>query len=101
MAQGRYSAQQIRSQVAGILGAQGVGYAGMNVMGDSGTPADVSADTARVGALDALTTINNAARQAYGLKVEASNAAFQGKAAAQAGNLKAIGGLFDAAGALL
>lgn len=95
---GTIDASAIRDRVAGILGGQATGFAGMNVALDSGAPLDVSADTARIAALDQMTALNNAARAAFGFKVDASNSQYQGAVAKWAGKQKAIGDLLSGAG---
>lgn len=50
----------------------------------SGTALDVFADNAQFGTLDALTTVNNAQREAYGYQVQGMNAQAQGAAAQSA-----------------
>lgn len=50
----------------------------------SGTALDVFADNAQFGTLDALTTVNNAQREAYGYQVQVMNAQAQGAAAQSA-----------------
>ncbi len=58
-------------KTAGLLGRQLAtqGAGGLDV--NSGSPADVRASAAGLGALDALTIRNNAARKAYGFQSEA------------------------------
>lgn len=97
---GTIQASAIRDQVAGILGGQRAGFAGMNVALDSGAPLDISADTERIAALDQITALNNAARQAFGFRVEANNAQYQGALAKWSGKQKAIGDLLSGAGAM-
>lgn len=91
------TAARIRDQGASILGSQAVGFAGMNVSLESGVATDVMADTARLVALDVTTTLNNAAREAFGYSVSARNSRFQGRMAKYAGKQSAIGSLFGGA----
>ncbi|HCO7840115.1 TPA: hypothetical protein OB695_000149 [Escherichia coli] len=52
----------------------------------SGSALDLFADNTQFGTLDALTTVNNAQREAYGYQVQGMNAQAQGQAARQQAN---------------
>ncbi|AYC20062.1 hypothetical protein DZA65_03187 [Dickeya dianthicola] len=52
----------------------------------TGSALDVFGDNAQFGELDALTTVNNAQREAYGYQVQAMNATAQGNAARSQAN---------------
>jgi hypothetical protein len=62
---------RFRAQVRGVVGAQRAGFAGANIDVSSGSAADVQADAAFLGELDALTIRTNAAREAWGYQVQA------------------------------
>lgn len=64
--EGRY-----RSQIRGLIGTQRADYAAQGVSVAEGSPADVQADTAFLGELDALTVRQNAMREAWGYQVQA------------------------------
>lgn len=98
---GRANAAAIRDQVAGILGGQRTSYAGENVMTDTGTPADLGADTARQGAVAELTALNNAARVAFGFQAQAASDSYQASLARFGGNVGAIGGLLGGVGSAI
>ncbi len=66
--------QRYRANVRGLIGSQRAGFAAQGVDVGSGSAADVQADAAYLGELDALTIRNNAAREAWGYEVEADQA---------------------------
>lgn len=69
--QGKVEADRYREQIEGVVGAQRAGYAGQGVDVSSGSALAVQADTAAMAEMDALQLQSNAARQAWGFKVEA------------------------------
>jgi hypothetical protein len=73
IARGAIDADQQRVQTQGIIGSQRAAQAANGGMVNEGTNALIQEDTAQLGELDALTISNNAAREAYGLRVEAEN----------------------------
>lgn len=62
-----------RRQIAMVAGQQKADFGARNVA-VSGTPLDLLSDTAKVGEEDALTIRNNAAREAWGYRNQASEA---------------------------
>lgn len=70
---GKEEERMHRIKIGQLKGQQINAFAKNNVQVDSGTPADVLADTAMIGELEALTIRNNAEREAYGYKVNAMN----------------------------
>lgn len=58
-------------------------------LADSGTNLDLQVQNAGVGAFDSLQTINNAEREAYGYKSQASNLRWQGDMGVQDANRQA------------
>jgi len=99
---------RFRTQVRGLIGSQRAGFAGAGVDVGYGSAADVQADAAFLGELDALTIKNNAAREAWGYQVQAEDlrrrAVIQrqgGQMAAAAGAEAAKGAYIGAAGTVL
>lgn len=77
-------------QTRGLIGAQRAGYAAQGVELDEGTAKAVQTQSAGMGELDALTIRNNAAREAWGYRVGATNSRMGGKYAAQEANTQAF-----------
>ena len=77
------------SQVRGMIGSQRAAMAAQGIEVDSGSAAEVQADTAAMGAIDAAQIRNNALREAMGYKVEALNASHRGEMAMRAGQAEA------------
>ena len=67
---GREAESRFRSQVRVVVGAQRAWFAASNVDVNRGSAVDVQADAAFLGELDALTIRTNAAREAWGYKVQ-------------------------------
>lgn len=99
---GDLAADRQRRDTAGLIGAQRTAYAGNGIDVNSGSAANVQDDTAMLGELDALTISNNAAREAWGYRVGASNdianAANTRKSTKSAVTGTILGGLASAAG---
>lgn len=70
---GELNADEQRKKTQQTIGSQRTAFAGNGIDVNSGTAAIVQQDAAELGELDALTISNNAAREAYGYKVQASN----------------------------
>jgi len=70
---GAESEGRFRQQIRGTIGAQRAGFAGGNVDVGYGSAVDVQADAAFLGELDALTIRTNAAREAWGYKVQGAD----------------------------
>lgn len=81
-AQARARARQLQGAQAATLAAGGVDLGG-------GTAIDIFSDTAQQGELDALTSVNNAQRQAYGLQSQAAGNRSQASATSAFGNQQA------------
>jgi hypothetical protein len=75
---GKIEEDNLRLEVRRVIGAQRAAYAGQNVDVNEGSASVAQEDTAYLGELDALTIRNNAAREAYGYKVESFNQRSQG-----------------------
>lgn len=77
--QKRREMRQRQGTQTAIMGATGADMT-------SGSALDLLGDTTQFGTLDALTTVNNAQREAYGYQVQGMNAEAQGQAAKNASN---------------
>jgi len=75
---GATAEHQSRVATKQIIGAQRASYAAQGIDANIDTASDIQAETAGLGELDALTIRNNAAREAYGYDVRASNSRMQG-----------------------
>lgn len=71
LSRGRYDADLQRIRTGQMIGTQRSAMAANGGMVDTGSNSILQEDTAALGELDALTIQNNAAREAYGLKVQA------------------------------
>ena len=67
---GRASQQQLQA-TRNLIGRQRAAFAGQGVEVNVGTPLDIQADTAALGALDALTLRQSGAREAFGFQFQA------------------------------
>lgn len=85
---GTQQENRFRVGVRGLIGSQRAAFAGNNVDVGYGSTVDVQADAARLGEFDALQIRTNAAREAWGYKVQATDlrarAAIQRKEGANA-----------------
>lgn len=70
---GQEEENRYRQGVRSLIGSQRAGFAGQGVDVGVGSAADVQADSAFLGELDALTIRTNAAREAWGYKVQAAD----------------------------
>lgn len=86
---GNDQAYQKRMQARQVAGQQTVALASGGADLTSGNALDLTTETAQFGQLDALTTINNAQRQAAGLQFQAGVSLAQGKLDRQTSNLGA------------
>lgn len=112
---GDEEANKYRAGVRSIIGEQRTGLAASGVEVGSGSALDVQADAAFLGELDALTVKTNAAREAWGFKVQATDlrkraeitrregayAAAAGEDAARAGKIQAGTTLLTSGASLL
>lgn len=87
---GNAAADQRRTQMRQQLGTQNAAMGANGTDLSTGSALDVFGDTAQYGELDALTTVNNAQREAYGYQVQATNFRNQASAARQQGNAGAF-----------
>lgn len=105
---GQEEAQRFGARVRGTIGSQRAGYAASNIDVNFGTAADVQADSARLGELDMLTIQGNAAREAWGFKMQAEDlrrrgtlAREEGVAYAEAGRVNQTTSRWNAASTLI
>jgi hypothetical protein len=70
---GAESESRYRTQVRGAIGTARAGFAAQGVDVGFGSPVDVQADEAYLGELDALSIRNNAQREAWGFRMEATD----------------------------
>lgn len=94
---GNAEAGMIRMRAGQILGQQRASYGASGVDANVGTPASIQASSAMMGELDAQTAMNNAVRQAWGLKtygyMYGQDAAYQAQAGQDAQYSTILGGL--------
>jgi len=73
LARGVEDEGKFRQQVRGMIGSQRAGQAAQNTDVSFGSTVDVQADTAYLGEQDALNIRTNAAREAWGFKVQSQD----------------------------
>ncbi|MFP2712391.1 hypothetical protein ACLEUQ_00675 [Escherichia coli] len=78
---GNAAAEQRRREMRQLQGTQAATMGATGVELGGGSSLDIFGDTAQFGTLDALTTVNNAQREAYGYQVQGMNSKAQGLAA--------------------
>ncbi|MDI3415699.1 hypothetical protein [Pantoea sp. V106_11] len=83
---GNAQADQMRARARQLSGTQAATMAASGVDLGGGTAVDIFGDTAQMGELDALTTVNNAKAQAYGLQTQAAGNRSQASAYTSFGN---------------
>lgn len=86
---GGLAALRHQGETRTLIGAQRAAGAASGVDLSSGSIADLQAEAAFLGELDALTIRNNAAREAWGYRAEAAGLRDAGRAARQAGEFGA------------
>lgn len=101
IARGRDEESQFRRGVRALIGSQRAGFAGQGVKVGVGSAADVAADTAFLGELDARQIRANAQREAWGFQVEAADRRMAADVARKGGRAAASAGKWAAAGTLL
>jgi hypothetical protein len=91
---GEWEAERLRNEVNQVIGRQRAGFAAGNIDVGFGSAVDVQADAAMLGELDILTIRSNAAREAWGYRVQGADLAqraaiqrLEGKNAYKAGQL--------------
>lgn len=98
---GRISEKQARRQTEKVIGQQRVSLAGQGVDVNRGSALDVQADAAYLGELDALTIRNNAAKEAWGYRMQARDLSQRGKQAQRQGEWGAYTTILGSGGSLL
>lgn len=98
---GREAESRYRQQVKAVMSTQRARMAASGVSIESGSAVDVQADTAAIGELDALTIRNNAAREAWGYRVQGAGLSSQAGLVEAAGRNAARGGAMAAGQTLL
>lgn len=89
---GQEEENRYRQQVRGLIGTERVAAAASNVDAGYGSALDVQVETARMGELDALTIRNNAAREAWGYNVQATDLRERANITRRGGQNAAIAG---------
>lgn len=97
ISRGAVEADEQRKVTQQVIGAQRTGFAANGIDVNSGTAGLIQNDSAALGELDALTIANNAAREAYGYRVQAMDQRQQGKLARYSGKMEAIGSILGGA----
>lgn len=101
IARGKVEEKRARRTTEQVIGAQRTGFAGQGVDVNRGSALDVQADAAYLGELDALTIRNNAAKEAWGYRMQADDMRFQGKVAKQEGQFGAFKTILGAGSSML
>lgn len=90
---GEFEAGQIRRKASQIIATQRNMYAASGVDQTRGTPVDVQASSAGMAELDVQTTINNAAREAYGYRIKAAASRTQANYSERSGVIGTVQGI--------
>lgn len=85
IARGIEEQQRFRTKVRQAIGSQRAGFAASNIDVGYGSAVDVQADAAYLGELDVLTIGNNAAREAWGFKMQGEDYRRRGALAREEG----------------
>ncbi|ELI0535538.1 hypothetical protein Q8U12_003691 [Salmonella enterica] len=93
---GNAQADEVRRRNRQAAGTQAATMGATGADLSTGGALDIFGDTAQFGALDALTTVNNAQREAYGYQVQAENYKAQASSARKQGNMGAFTTLLTA-----
>jgi hypothetical protein len=96
---GELDAQRFRARTRGLVGEQRAGIAAGNIDVGYGSAVDVQADATYLGELDALTVKTNAAREAWGYRVESEDLRQRAAIARQEGEAAAEAGRYEREGA--
>lgn len=87
------AAKQDKARKIASAQREGAGISG--VVTDTGTPLALLVETAGLGKLDAMRSVNNAGREAWGMEGQAKLEEYQGNAAMRGGYLNAAGTLLS------
>ena len=101
LARGREEESIFRQGVRGLIGSQRAGFAGQGVKVGVGSAADVVADTAYQGELDARRIRANAEREAWGYQMEAADLRMGADVSRRAGKNAAKAGWWNAGSTVL
>ncbi|MEM0651661.1 hypothetical protein AAFL31_07530 [Klebsiella huaxiensis] len=93
---GNIQAEEVRRRNRQAAGTQAATMGATGADLASGNALDIFGDTAQFGTLDALTTVNNAQREAYGYQVQSTNYTAQAAGARSAGKANATMTLLSA-----
>lgn len=92
--------RRLRMQAKAFASSQTAGFAGQNVALESGVVLDTAESTAFVTEMDAIAILNNAAREAWGLEVDAQNIGKEGAAAASGYAAQGVGSVIGGLGSI-
>ena len=84
---GNAQAEEVRRRNRQAAGTQAATMGATGADLSTGNALDIFGDTAQFGTLDALTTVNNAQREAYGYQVQSANYDAQAVSARKQGNM--------------
>lgn len=98
---GEVGASRRRTQTKGVIGAQRAFLASQGVDINRGSAVDVQANARYLGELDAMTIINNAARESWGYRVQAEDYRMRGEIAERTGDMGALTTIAGGGGRLL
>lgn len=93
---GNAQAEEVRRRNRQAAGTQAATMGATGADLSTGNALDIFGDTAQFGTLDALTTVNNAQREAYGYQVQSTNYEAQSKGVRSAGKANATTTLLTA-----
>jgi hypothetical protein len=98
---GRETELFVRGETRKVVGSQRVALAAQNIDIDEGSAGAIQAEAQAIGSFDALLIRQNAMREAYGFRVEASNLRSQAQMARMGGANRAAGYRAEGASTLL
>ena len=98
---GEIDAKKMHRKTEQVIGAQRTSFAAQGVDVNKGSAIDVQADTAYLGELDALTIKSNAAKEAWGYRVQGADYRARGKTAKREGEFGAFNTILGSAGSVL
>lgn len=87
---GNAQADEVRRRNRQAAGTQAATMGATGADLSTGGALDIFGDTAQFGTLDAMTTVNNAQREAYGYQVQAENYKAQASSSRKQGNMGAM-----------
>ena len=101
IARGDVAAKRQQQVIKQTIGAQRAALAAQGLDLKDGSALDVQMNTAGLGALDVVTIKNNAAREAWGYRVNADNYRMQGEVARKTADANAFGTLLGGGASLV